>query len=317
MALFVTMKANDAERRQILDAFPEAVFADDGHRGDGCDAMLSLWPRRELQRHGLQWADLGDVRTLKVITAGVNHIGWSDVPQHVTVCSTPAATGHLIAEYVLGAVIAWARGFQQSTHDIRAGRFHVGQPARAVSELRIGLIGYGGLGQEAARLLLQRGATVRAVSRSGRGDDQDVQVDTMEALPDMAAWCDVLVVAVPLTRDTVGLVDAPLLEAMGDGLLVNIARGLVVDEHALHAWLQHDHRFAHLDVWWQYPSEGHPFTAPFHALDNVTMTPHNAPNVDGFRHVMLARALQDLAAPEPLHVEDPQAYAMESPGDGR
>ncbi len=319
MKVFVTLKADDGERAAITAMFPDAVFADDGHRGAGCDTMLSLWPRRELQRHDLSWDDLAGIRSLKVITAGVNHIGWSDVPASVEVHSTPAATGHIIAEYVLGAVIAWARGFQRSTADIRTGRFHVGQPMRAVNELRIGVIGFGGLGQGAARLLLERGASVRAVSRSGRAvSGLHVPVATMDGLADMVTWSDVLIVALPLTVETAGLVDGKLLDAFESGLLINIARGLIVDEEALHAWLSQrpDDRHAHMDVWWQYPRNGHPFSQPFHELDNVTMTPHNSPNVTGFRDVMLGRALEDLVSGA-RHQEDPELYRMPRDGDGR
>lgn len=321
MQVLATFDPDPDERRYVESRLPVRWLVD-GAEPAGCDGMLSLWPRRELQTAGLGWQDLPDIGWLKVITAGVNHIGWPDIPERIHVMSTPAATGEAIAEYVLGAVIAWARGFQASTRDIHAGRFRVGQPVRAVSELKVGIIGHGGLGQAVARALMQHGAEVRAVSRRGMAR-MDIPVSTMDGTAEMAAWADVLVLAVPLVSDTLHLVDAALLETFGEGLLVNVARGLVVDEAALRSWLVAGPatRWAHLDVWWQYPKAGgRPYTTDLD-VPNVTCTPHNSPNTTGFRLRMLARACDDLqhlaATGEMLHAEPRAAYVMQRDGDGR
>ncbi len=321
MPILATFDPSPDERRFVEERLPVRWLID-GADPAGCDGMLSLWPRREFQKAGMTWLEVPDIRWVKVITAGVNHIGWPDIPEHVTVMSTPAATGDAIAEYVLGAVIAWARGFQASTRDIHAGRFYVGQLVRAVSELKVGIVGHGGLGQAIAATLVRQGAEVRAVSRSGEAR-MDIPVAPMERLPDLARWADVLVLAIPLVNDTLHLVDAPLLDAFGDGLLVNVARGLIVDEEALRTWLVAEpaKRWAHLDVWWQYPKGGgRPYGVDLD-LPNVTCTPHNSPNTTGFRMRMLGRAcddLQHLAKTGQLRYVEPRAaYVMPRDGDGR
>ncbi len=309
------------EERAYVESRLDVRWMVDGVDPAGCEGLLSLWPRREFDKVGLTWRGLPDVRWVKVITAGVNHIGWHDIPEDVAVMSTPNATSDAIAEYVLGAVIAWARGFQASTADIKAGRFHVGQAVQAVRELNIGIVGHGGLGQAIAATLVRQGAAVRAVSRSGKAA-MDIPVTTMDGLAAMATWADVLILALPLVKETYHLIDAPILDALGDGLLVNVARGFVVDEQALRDWLvAGPGRWAHLDVWWQYPkSGGLPFTADLR-LPNVTFTPHNSPNTAGFRLRMLTRACDDLVAlletGERRHVEQRSAYALPRDGDGR
>ncbi|WP_395399434.1 NAD(P)-dependent oxidoreductase [Arthrobacter sp. UC242_113] len=92
---------------------------------------------------------------------------------------------------------------------------------------------------------------------------------------------DVLVISTPLTPETAGIIGAVQLDALGpEGLLVNVARGPVVQEEALYSALKH-HGIAGaaIDVWYRYPGPGgtgKSSTLPFESLDNVIMTPHSS-----------------------------------------
>ncbi len=289
------------------------------------EALLTLWPRRELHKAGVAWDQLPNIQLVKAITAGVNHIGWKDIPEHVQVAATPGATADFIAEYVLGAIISWARGMPYQTREIRQGRFHVGAPTRALKELRVGLVGYGGIGQATAKLLAPFGCQLAAVSRSGQSDVDGplAWLGTMADLPTLVAQSDVVVLCLPLHKDTVGLVDLDLLSGMSGRhvLLVNVARGAIIHEPSLFAWLDSDatRHWACLDVWWKY--EDRPFTEAFETLPNVIMTPHNAPNVGGFRFAMLEQACAELRhwldTGEVLHLQDRDAHLLSVEGDGR
>lgn len=295
---------------------------------------LVFWPRREIREAALDWGDLPSLRLVQAATAGLNHIGWRQIPADVQVAAAPGATGPFIAEYVLGVVLAWARGLCRSTRQIAAGHFDMGAPTKALRELSVGLVGFGGIGQATARLLAGLGCTVRAVNRSGEADPDAVAdlewLGTMERFQELLGTTDVVVLCVPYTTATDRLVDAAALAAMtagdpDDRLLVNVARGPVVDEDALHDWLQADpdHHAAALDVWWRYPrdGQGHPFHRPFHTLPNVIMTPHNSPNVAGFRQAMVAQAARQVAhylrTGDALHVHDAAWYDTPSSGDER
>lgn len=327
--ILATFPPRDGERALVERLLgDEVAWLVDNAEATGAEATLSFWPRRELRKAGLDWEDLPGLRLVKIATSGANHVGWSRWPPHLTLAATPGATGPFIAEYVLGAVITWARGMVMHTHDIRGGRFRLGAPARAVSELRVGLIGFGGIGRHAARLLGGLGASVRAVSRSGQAEAEDLLewIGTVQELPRLVQESDVVVVCCPLTKETLHLVDLDLLSGMSGrpALLVNVSRGAVVKEEDLFAWLDSDaHRhFAVLDVWWRYPrEEGHPFEEPFHQLPNVLMTPHNAPNVAGFRNAMLEKACLDLRhyldTGEVRHAVDPEAHRLPVDGDAR
>lgn len=337
--VLVTLKPEAGERALVDDVLgDDAVWLVDDPPQQALaavDTVLCFWPREELRRADLDWPGLPALRFIQVATAGVNHIGWSTIPSHVQVANAPGSSADAVGEYVLAAVLQWVRGFPCFTRAIREGEWPLGAPVRALSELRIGLVGYGGIGQAAARRFHRDGAAVRAVNRSGQvpgagaedGGALVERLETMEGLPDLAAWADVLVVCLPLVQETLGLIDAQVLDRMTDrdALLVNVARGPVVDQDALYDWLAADteRHAAVLDVWWRYPKtpDQRPFDRPFDRLPNVVMTPHHAPNVTGFRARMIAQAARQvreyLETGEPRHVQDPQAHRLDVEGDGR
>lgn len=321
MDVLVLLQPEADERRIIEEALPGARWAADGE----CSGRIALtfWPRRELRAAGLQWTDIEGLEVIQVATAGVNHLGWDDVPQGVRVAAAPGSNAGHVAEHVLAFVLEWTRSLRRRTADIRAGRFDVGAPVRSMQGLRVGLVGYGGIGQATAAILAPLGARVRAISRSGRSPaaDRIEALGTMDGLAELASWSDVLVICCPLVKDTLHLVDGPVLEALGDGLVVNVARGPIIDEDALYEHLSmRPDAAAALDVWWKYPRDGHPFKRPFHRLDNVTMTPHDAPNVPGFRQEMIAQAARQVARfleTGVLEAEQDRDAHLGVEGDGR
>src|SRR5690606_11817630 len=121
---------------------------------------------------------------------------------------------------------------------------------------------------------------LRVANRSPVGEIEGGTSYPLERLPEMLDGCDFAVVAVALTESTRGLIGAEALAALGPrGVLVNVARGPVVEEAALFAALS-ERRLggAILDVWYRYPDPGDPDPSPAHAdfaaLPNVLMTPH-------------------------------------------
>ncbi len=157
----------------------------------------------------------------------------------------------------------------------------------------VGIVGYGSIGRELARLCRTMGMTVLASKRDlrstaesdafnllGTGDpDGDIpdRIYPADTVASMAKDCDYLVVTVPHTDETEHLIDDEVFEAMkSTGLLVNVARGAVVDEQALITALSSGKiGGAALDVFEEEPL---PTTSPLWALDNVIITPH----VSGF-----------------------------------
>lgn len=192
-------------------------------------------------------------------------------------------------------------------HDrwLRAGRWRTGDAegaSRPLGGLTVGLLGYGMVNRHVHRYLAGFGARFAALRRHPeRGDAPSSPRHGLPAgpLPTDVAWhgpgalgafldaSDAVVVAAPLTDATRGLLGAPELARLGPrGLLVNVARGPIVDEAALYAALATGALGgAALDVWWdEQPGADEqgrrwPYDAarhPFHALDNVVLSPHRA-----------------------------------------
>jgi len=150
------------------------------------------------------------------------------------------------------------------------------------------IMGFGAIGQQVARLCRGLGMEVIAVRRhastsSGDPSDETVVVP-LEALHELLPRTDVLIICLPHTPETTGIIGAEELSLLlPRAVLVNIGRGPIVDEFALyHALRDRTLHAAGLDVWYNYPvdqpARAHtlPSAYPFHELDNVVMSPHRA-----------------------------------------
>jgi phosphoglycerate dehydrogenase-like enzyme len=135
---------------------------------------------------------------------------------------------------------------------------------------------------------------------------------------------DFVVLTLPLTRETVGLVDRGFLAAMKpDAVLVNVARGKLIIEDDLFDHLRTHPAFrAALDVWWTYPDSkrGRPFHRPFHELPNVVMTPHIAWAIPTQRREAMEAAVDNvlrfLRGETPRNVVRPEEYVRPPAKEG-
>jgi phosphoglycerate dehydrogenase-like enzyme len=174
-------------------------------------------------------------------------------------------------------------------------------PAVLLSGRTALVLGYGAIGRRVARLLLALEMEVLAVRRraSGIAVSDGVEVHSAGALPDLLPRATVLIVCVPLTEETRGLLGETELGRLPPGaVLVNVARGPVVDEAALYGALESGRlHSAGIDVWYRYPGrDGDPENTPpsahpFGELENVVMSPHRG----GWLHEAEALRMRDLA----------------------
>ncbi len=190
------------------------------------------------------------------------------LPDGVTLCNARGAYDTAVAEWVVAVTLAHLR---------RAPRFAAAQRAQrwdfthteSLEGKSVLVVGYGSIGSALDRLLAAFGATTVGVASRARDD-----VHGAEELPALLPDADIVVLLTPGTPRTRGLVDAEFLERMRDGaLLVNAARGIVVDTGALLAELHSGRISAALDVTDPEPlPDGHPlWSAP-----GLILTPHVA-----------------------------------------
>ncbi|MFB6944390.1 MULTISPECIES: 2-hydroxyacid dehydrogenase [unclassified Streptomyces] len=230
-------------------------------------------------------ADMTRVRVVQTLTAGIDHVepGLGLLPAGVRLCNAKGVHEASTAELALALILASLRGFPGFVHGQAKEEWRAGfYPALADKSVLI--VGYGSIGAAIEdRLAPFECARVARVARSARATARG-PVHALDDLPALLPEADVVVLSTPLNPSTQGLVGAEFLAAMPDGaLLVNVARGGVVDTGALLLELGSGRLRAALDVTDPEPlPAGHPL---WHA-PNVLITPH----VGGSSSAFLPRA---------------------------
>jgi phosphoglycerate dehydrogenase-like enzyme len=245
-------------------------------------------------------ARLPNVKLIQLRSAGAETVV-SYVPEGVTVCNARGAHDPATAEWVAGVIFAQLRDLPRFVRSQRVGRW---DPAmtETLAGKRVLIVGYGSIGAAVERRLAGWEVTVDRVARTARpASDGDPEVRGIGDLPDLLPDADVVVLLVPVTDETRGLADRKFLAAMKDGaLLVNAARGSIVDTRALLRELYSGRLRAALDVTEPEPlPDGHPlWKAP-----GLLLTPHVGGRVAGGMpraNAVVADQLARYAAGEPL-----------------
>ncbi|MBI1730052.1 hydroxyacid dehydrogenase [Candidatus Acetothermia bacterium] len=163
------------------------------------------------------------------------------------------------------------------------------------------VLGYGEIGQRIAKICSALGMSVRVIKRTldmKPGACASIEIHPITELAKLLPSAEVLVIALPLTAETEGLLGKSELDLLPkDSILVNIGRGKIVDEEALYQTLKTGKIRAGLDVWYNYPRDNNDMTKtppsrfPFHELENVVMSPHRG----GHSQEMTKRRMTALA----------------------
>ena len=213
--------------------------------------------------------------------------------RNVVVTHTPGVLNDDVADLAIGLMLATARAIPQSDRHVRAGLWPSGPMplARKVSGARLGLVGMGRIGQAIAQRASAFAMSVAYTARSAKAELSYRYLPSARAL---AAESDFLVVITPGGAGTRKLIDAEVLAALGaDGILVNVARGSVVDETALIDALQRGViAGAGLDVFESEPN----VPQALRDLNNVVLTPHIGSATGATRRAMADLAFSNLHA---------------------
>jgi phosphoglycerate dehydrogenase-like enzyme len=249
------------------------------------------------------------LRWFQALTAGVDQLterGLLD--RGFTVTKVSGLASNAIAEYAMASMLMLAKGLHTMIRNQAEHRWAF----RFNAELRgktVGIVGYGSIGKATARLAKAFGMRVVACRR--RSGDPDPDCDRMRpytALHELLGESDFVVLSVPLTEETRGLIGADELRAMRrTAYLVNVARGPVVDQEALIAALREGTiAGAGLDV---FDPEPLPEDSALWDLPNVIITPHISGAIEGYGHrasELFVANLRRFLAGEPLeNVVDP------------
>ena len=303
--LVVTFPPDERSRVIVKDALggvAEPVWLDgldDQARAvalSNATAVLARNTGKELRPH--EPALLENARLIQFVNAGIDFVPLNALPASVPIASNGGAYAEPMAEHALAMVLAAAKRLLIEHAALARGEFNQGRRNRSLAGRVCGILGFGGIGVATARLMRAIGMRIHAINRRGASDEPTDWIGTPDRLDEMLGAADVLVLCTPLTHVTQGLLGAGELARMKeDAILVNLARGEIIDEAALFSHLQLYPRFvACIDAWWVEPVRHGEFRMdhPFMTLPNVIGSPHNSASVPGTGEVGLRRAIANV-----------------------
>jgi phosphoglycerate dehydrogenase-like enzyme len=238
----------------------------------GTDALF-VWDFRsdELQQ-SWEWAD--SLKWVHVAGAGVDAVLFPElVESNVTLTNSRGVFDRPIAEYVIGLMLMFAKGFVATIEQQRSKQW-VHRETETLSGKHLLVVGVGPIGREIARLARTLDMHIEGVARSGRESDEDFdRVLSDERLDEALPEADYVVVAAPLTERTRGMFGRESFAGMKTGArFINVGRGPIVDEDALLEALESgDLSGAALDV---FQNEPLPHDSPLWEAEGMFVSPH-------------------------------------------
>ncbi len=241
------------------------------------------------------------LRLIAVAATGYNNIDLAAAKRHgIAVCNVRHYAGHTVVEHTLALLLTLVRNLDHYRADVAQGAWDtsdqfclLSHPIRELNELTLGVVGHGDLGARMAHTAQTAfGMRVRVAARPGQ-PAQAGRIPLAELLPQV----DVLTLHCPLSEETRNLIGAAELAAMRRGsILLNTARGGLVDEAALAAALRSGHLGgAGVDVLVEEPPRhGSPLIAP--DIPNLILTPHIAWAARGARQRLLDQVAENIQA---------------------
>lgn len=252
----------------------------------------------------------GDLRWIHSSGIGLDaFLSTEIVHSDVTVTLSRGISERPIAEWVLAVLLLMAKDLR-TTLDLQREHRWEHRESQLLEGRKVALLGTGDVGKAIALLLRAAGLDVEVFGRTAREDDVLGPISALDGLDDALPTKDDLVLALPLTESTRGVIGRDRLSRMKSGSrLVNVGRGHLVDEEALVEALASGHLGgAALDVFYDEPLPG---DHPFWAMHNVLVSPHMSGDILGWRDEVVSLLIENLARwqrHEPLlHVADLRA----------
>ena len=273
---YVSAGAREDLRESVFDLLPDLNLSTAATPAETDDRLSSAEVVVTPEFPADRLDDAPELRWVQALSAGVDHFD-RDALSEAGVALTSASGVHAepIGEQVLAYLLLFERNVQKGMRQQARGVWE-NYGGRELRDETVGIVGLGAIGGRVAELASAFGCEVIGTKRDpATAPDAVDEAFGTDGLHEVLSRSDYVVVAVPLTDETRGLLGETELGVMGSSsVLVNVARGEIVDEDALTAALQNGHlRGAALDVFEEEPL---PSDSPLWDLSNVVVTPHMA-----------------------------------------
>lgn len=273
----------DLMRRHAPDGWEVLVW---DPKTDAPEAFPALATRADVIVGGgipTPWPDCPDLKLFQIPWTGFDFTAPHKIPAGVPVANT-FEHETAIAEYVLLAMLEWQIGLRHMDAEIRAHGWNNYGPGVApthgeVMGRTLGIVGYGHIGHETAVRANAFGMRSIGIRRSKVPCPPELDwLGQTDRLDELLAQSDFVLIACDMNDETRGMIDAARLAAMKPtGVIINVARGKIIDEDALYDALSNRTiGGAVIDTWYNYGAETTPWNRPFDKLDNVLLSAHRS-----------------------------------------
>jgi len=222
---------------------------------------------------------------MQLLSAGADHLLFSKLPATLKVVANVGAYAEPMAEHTLAMILCLLKRLLIEHQKIQQGIVDQLNENRKLKGLTAGILGFGGIGRAVARMLRPFEVKIMAINTSGKTSEPVEFVGTLKDLNYVLQNSDLVVVSLPLSNKTRGLIGEKELRQMKDNaVLINVSRGEIIEEKALFDHLKAHPKFmAGIDAWWIEPFRHGRFEMhyPFPDLPNVVCSPHNSGVVEG------------------------------------
>ncbi len=303
--IVVTFNADERQRNLISSGIKnnaEVKYLED-FEGDKLKQVLKdaevlfAWnPPRELGDVGPD--SFPGLQFVQVLSAGYDHVDFNMFPRGCRIASNKGAYAEPMAEHIMAMILALAKRLMVNHNKMAQGEFNQGGRNISVGDSIVGILGYGGIGKAAAKLIRPFGSKIYAVNSSGKPEEDVDFIGTLKDLDFILENSDIILISLPLLKETENLIGKSELEKMKPkAILINVARAQIINEEALYNHLKtHPDFYAGIDTWWIEPfSEGEfKVNFPFFDLPNLLGSPHNSPIVPGALAEGMRRAVENI-----------------------
>jgi phosphoglycerate dehydrogenase-like enzyme len=258
----------------------------------GADVVFAWRPRGRMLSEA--WEHAGDLRWIHSASAGIDALLFPElVGSHVVVTNARGIFDDAIAEYVVGLILMFSKGFVGVLGAQQRREWRHRETERLEGK-HVLVAGAGPIGRSIARNCSAMRMQVRGVGRTARPRDEDfARVLAVDGLVQAVSWADYVVNALPATPETRHVFDSAVFDAMGrHARFINVGRGSTVDEAALVHALEHGRiGGAALDVFEEEPL---PVESPLWAMPNVVVSPHVAGDFAGWQEAAVELFVRNL-----------------------
>ena len=283
--VLVSIAANEQQKQLInraLSGLCEVSFLEDFQDRksaiEKADVILAWNPPREFSNE--EYALMKKAKLMQLLSAGADHLQFNLLPETLEVAGNVGAYATPMSEHAVAMVLALAKDLKGGHNKLKEGNFDQFALNRSIYGATCAILGFGGIGKATAHRMRAFGAKIFAVNSSGRTDEEVDFIGTTKDLEYVFGNADIIIISMPLSNATRNLIGEKEFSWMKpDAILVNVARGEIIDEKVFYEFLKSHPNFrAGIDAWWVEPFRHGRFEMkyPFLDLPNVIGTPHNS-----------------------------------------